>query len=299
MEMPNRPDQHITEDESFRIFRGKIPKHWILRDVRENDYGIDCYIEIVTNKHQVTGELISIQLKGKKEVKWNKEGKLAVSNVKISTTNYWNRFPVPVFICLIDTTKEEAFFLPVKKYIKQNFFEYAKQDQFTYYFDKDFDMGRENMQLFISSYLREKHIDDFKESIITFVSHYEKYNEFVLENTGRDCFLGVGMGRVLFLKHFYQNLKFLIDFLGMEWELESIKEYHKKSQRFGDDYYLYEQEVDEIVTKLEEKLIPLLLKIRDVITISEKEYWLTMDIDMYNIMNNIGDDGAMSFSYYD
>ena len=57
MELPTRDAKHVTEASSYKIFSRNIPNHWIIREVSERDYGIDCYIELVNNQNQVTGEL--------------------------------------------------------------------------------------------------------------------------------------------------------------------------------------------------------------------------------------------------
>lgn len=73
VQLPIRDTKHVTETSSYKIFSRNIPDHWIIREVSERDYGIDCYIELVNGKNQVTGELISIQLKGKQKIKWTKD----------------------------------------------------------------------------------------------------------------------------------------------------------------------------------------------------------------------------------
>jgi hypothetical protein len=56
--------------------------------VTERDYGIDCYVELVNEKNQLTGDLASIQLKSKENINWNLDNTLTISNIKISTSNY-------------------------------------------------------------------------------------------------------------------------------------------------------------------------------------------------------------------
>lgn len=55
MELPQRVPQHISETASYKIFSIKIPDEWILRDVTERDYGIDCYLELVNEKKRCWG----------------------------------------------------------------------------------------------------------------------------------------------------------------------------------------------------------------------------------------------------
>lgn len=294
MKLPERVDKHITETNSFKIFSNNIPDSWIIREVTERDYGIDCYIELVNNKNQVTGELISIQLKGKQGISWTKEDYFTFSGINISTSNYWNRFPTPVFICLVDTISKEVFFCPIKSRIRQNYYDYAKQDKFSYRVYRTDKLELNNLSSFIVSYFQEKRIDDLERNLSTFISHYQQYQDFIGENIGRDCFMGVENNRVLYLKHFYNNLRFLCYFFNIDWSIDALENYFKRSQKnFGDDYTIYEQEIDEVVTELDKKVTPIMLTLKEHITNKEQEYWMITDIHLFNLMINVNDKGEM------
>lgn len=60
---PQRDIRHISETASIKLFNSLVPDHWLVREVTERDYGIDLYLEIVDDRHRVTGKHISIQLK--------------------------------------------------------------------------------------------------------------------------------------------------------------------------------------------------------------------------------------------
>lgn len=298
MELPERIDNHITETSSYKIFLNNIPDSWIVREVTERDYGIDCYIELVNTKKQVTGELISIQLKSVKTIKWTKDDYYTFSGVKISTTNYWNRFPTPVFLCLVDLSTKEVFYCPIKSCIRKNYFEYAKQKKFSYRVKKNNQLGKVDLTNFILSYFREKWSKEFRNHLNTFISHFEEYKGFILNNTGHDLFMGVSNSRVLYLKHIYNNVHFLANYFDINWELKSLKETFKFSQlKYGEDYEIYEEQIDEMVTQLEKYLIPILIKVRDHVTKDEEEYYIKTDLHLYNVMINVHDDGKMSFDW--
>ncbi len=70
MDFPKRINQLISETASFKIFSSAIPDHWIIREITERDYGIDCYIELVDHNKKLTGDLISIQLKSVQKIDW-------------------------------------------------------------------------------------------------------------------------------------------------------------------------------------------------------------------------------------
>lgn len=295
MELPKRIDKHITESASFKIFSNVIPNDWIIREVTERDYGIDCYIEVVNDKKQVTGELISIQLKGKANgIPWTKENYYTFSGIKMSTTNYWHLFPTPVFICLVDVLNNEVFYTPVKSDIKREYFTFKKQTSFSYRIERENKLSLGSIQTFLKQYFKEKEIDLFEKELVTFVSSYHQYKHFIYSNTGRDCFMGIDHDRILFLEHFYNNIKYLHYYLDLLWDIKSIDEYKKISvSKFGDAYRLYEQEMDEVVTKLEEKMNPLMLEIKEIIWKEGNQYWMSKNNELFNIVANCNDDGSI------
>ncbi len=294
IKLPERSDKHIKETASFKIFSQIIPDHWLIREVTERDYGIDCYIELVNEKKQCTGDIVSIQIKGRNIVSWNKtdQNSFTLSGIKISTTNYWYTFSVPVFILLVDISKKEIFYLPVKSYIKKNYISYKEQGVLSYKFNRDMNLHISNgLNKFLSFYNKEKNRLLFEQNLVAFISNYERYKSFILENTNRDIFLGVDTSRLLELTLMYNNMQFLYSYLDMTWDIDTLNSYQEKSQKdFGDTYTLYEREMDEIVKKLDPKLLPLILKIKSFVE-EEFEYWMSTNIQLFNLITNIDDGG--------
>ncbi len=107
--MPKRVDQHVSESESFKLFLAKMPLNWIVRQVTERDYGIDCYVEIVDPSGDLTGHMFLCQLKSTEEITWAAKDEYTLYDVKISTTNYWFQFQVPVFLFLADIKCQELY----------------------------------------------------------------------------------------------------------------------------------------------------------------------------------------------
>lgn len=73
MKRPKRPDTHVTEAESWRLLQAIAPEEWIVREVSERDYGIDTYIELASKDGHITGDLMSVQLKGVSEINWKEK----------------------------------------------------------------------------------------------------------------------------------------------------------------------------------------------------------------------------------
>lgn len=292
MKLPQRDIRHITETSSYKIFSNNIPDNWIIREVTERDYGIDCYIELVSASNQVTGELISIQLKGQQNINWTKQNYYTFSGINIETTNYWMKFPVPVFICLVDLSSKEVFFESIKTSVRQNFYKYLPQENFSYKIKKENKLEKSNLDSFLMSYFYEKTWKKLEFNITMYFSNYNNYIQFIKDNIGRDCFMGVEIDRVLYLKTFYYNLRFLSNQFSIAWTLKSLDEYFEESQsKFGNTYYIHEYYIDLIVKDLEKLLVPVSLKIKERITDIESQYWYVKDLHLYNLVINIDDKG--------
>ena len=125
MKLPTRPETHIIETDSMRLLQQLAPREWIVREVTERDYGIDCYIEITSKSGELTGDLISVQLKGVKKVDWKSNAdnvnECYSPYVKVSTANYWLSLPVPVFMFVADLKLKNIHFVPVKEHLRSNF----------------------------------------------------------------------------------------------------------------------------------------------------------------------------------
>jgi hypothetical protein len=134
MEYPKRAKQHISESASFNLFNLVIPNNWIARELTEKDYGIDCYLEIINDQDEITGELTLIQLKSVLYgIPWTKNDYYTLTKIKVSTTNYWKNLAVPVFVFLTDIENKKVYFKSVDKEIRINYQNYLQQQKFNYH----------------------------------------------------------------------------------------------------------------------------------------------------------------------
>jgi hypothetical protein len=112
--MPLRPKQHVSEDTSMKIVKRGLPKEWILRSQQENDYGIDCEIELVMPNGEITGRFVKAQIKGRDAVSFDDKGHAYVGGIKQSTLRYWIEISkaAPVIAILTSNSEERVFFMP-------------------------------------------------------------------------------------------------------------------------------------------------------------------------------------------
>ncbi len=293
MELPIRSKQHISESKSYRIFRNNIPEHWIVREVTERDYGIDCYVELVDNKKRLRGDLISFQIKANENISWNRQQTYSLSGISISNTNYWYLFSVPVFICLIDLEEEKVYYLAVRKYIREHFDIYQSKLNMPYVFRKDqkLDTDANKLKTFLYQYFFDRNYELYVKDIIHFISSYVEYIEFLDSNIGRDCFMGVEWSRVIYIRNIYNLLNSLCIFFDIKWDLDDFNNYKIKGQKvYGDYYELYEEQLTEIAEKSKDMMKPLFLKIKNHICEIESTFWLVRDSRLSNYLYNTTDD---------
>lgn len=70
---PKRVDAHTKETEAMAILKSQLPSKWMIRETTERDYGIDCYIELVTEEGDVIGDILAGQLKGTAKLLWKEK----------------------------------------------------------------------------------------------------------------------------------------------------------------------------------------------------------------------------------
>jgi hypothetical protein len=115
-DFPKRPEAHVSEEQSIRIFQECLPRNWIFRDqATRSDYGIDAEVELVTADGELRGDLVKVQLKGQARVDFNENGVAGISGIKQSTLRYWlglSRY-CNVVACITDNSAREVYFTPV------------------------------------------------------------------------------------------------------------------------------------------------------------------------------------------
>jgi hypothetical protein len=285
MKLPCRPEEHIIETDSWKIMQNCLPSEWILRDITARDYGIDCYIELVNNKNELTGDLVSIQLKGKKKLKWRNAPKgqhliSTISGIKISTVNYWMKLPVPTFLCVAELSSKKLYFSPIELNIRRNYLKLSKQQSLSFKIDARYEMTNEmGLQLFIAFYLREKTHSTFTYNFTTLLNNSRQYSDFIFENLGRDCFLGVEPDVELRLLQMYMTCKSVANFLMIKWEVTPLSEAYEEDRKTWKDsfYRLHELTLSKLLFQILQILPKLIKKVREIVLKTEKDYWIQKD----------------------
>lgn len=179
MRFPKRHISHVSEKKALQILGNLLPKQWIIRELTERDYGIDLYVEIVSKSGFVTGHLLALQVKGVKNVKFNKNGQYRFTKVKVSTINYWLGLPVPVFVILVDLEKKVGFWSSVEVNQREGTLGIKGQSP-SILFTEDNNLSHPGLALFHLYYLRERRWPDVEKAMIDSVMTYNSIGPFVL-----------------------------------------------------------------------------------------------------------------------
>lgn len=285
-EFPTRAESHKSETSSGKIFNNIMPDDCIVRGVSERDYGIDYYIEL-THGSQLTGDLVSIQLKGKKEIAWTMRHTHAISDIEKTTTNYWMNFSVPVFLVLTDNTLGELYYLPVKDYIRKNFASF-QSNRFTYHFDKNLQLTHaQGFDEFVSSYRMEVGRERFESTLITMISSFESYTNYIMEHSNRDFHMILEDDEILQIDAILTNYNFLTEYLGITSSLpsfEKLKENSINPNNYPGD--LYEGDLIEIhkeLVRVTQKIVEGFVEI----TGEEEDYWVHRNKKLYDYLQEV------------
>ena len=290
MKLPIRPESHVTEAAAFKCFISKIPDRWIVRELTERDYGIDCYLEIVNSNNLVTGMLLSIQLKGISNVvlRGVNNSEITLYGIAHSTSNYWFRLPVPVILACVDTVAKKLYAINVKDYIRKDYDEFLQKKAPIYRVDVENEITARNAEeRFTQIYLREQHRQQFEMMVIDFLSNYERKHELIENHWQRDFFLGVEEDAELQLRHLYNVTKSLCEWFNLPWDIPAISEMSQAGKSmFGNHAHLFEMQVSEFVQTLLPKMEVIASNVKELITETEGTYWLQKDQWLYNFVYN-------------
>lgn len=124
---PLRHDTHVTDSAAKSILRSALPPGWMLRELSENDYGVDFQLEFTSPGNRVTGQIAGIQLKGTSTGNMGSQGRHSVS-VKRSSLNLWRSYEAPVLIVLVDTVSCMIYSKSIEREIRQEPEKYIKSN---------------------------------------------------------------------------------------------------------------------------------------------------------------------------
>jgi Domain of unknown function (DUF4365) len=310
MKFPKRIDKHQTEAASWRLLHQFAPEQWIVRELTERDYGIDSYIEITSDSGHVTGNLISVQLKGTDSLTWKEEGshkKARSPQIKTTTANYWFNLPVPVFLFVAELSTGKVFYTSVEPEIRKNFDLISKQDTLTFPLHDELNLNSASgINLFNWFLARERIHDHFAFHITNLLSQATSFSEFIQYNQNRDSFMEVEAERHLQFRAIYECCRIASLYIENEWKITSLRDLYESDRTQWQDEFvpLHEGTLDHALRQIEKIFVPLARKALKRVSETEAQYWRRrdpvfyrlcssgeMDLALQNIEQQIANDG--------
>lgn len=115
--MSKRVLAHEIDDIAKGIFNYKKPKNWVINEFN-NDYGIDYHVEVFDDNGKSTSIVFYVQLKGQESIEINNDKiKFVFKTERLK--DYFTKHSLPVFLMLVDTEKENIYWLFLQKYINE------------------------------------------------------------------------------------------------------------------------------------------------------------------------------------
>ena len=287
--LPIRDTNHVSESRSFTLVRNSLPETWILREVTERDYGIDCYVEIVHDDKKVAGRLCSLQIKSTDSaIDWRatEPGEPTVrrstfSGTKTSTVNYWLGLQIPVFLCVADLSVEKVFFVNVKRQAREHFASIMRQSTFGFELSSLLELSAQNGPVLIEIlYEREREHVRFMSGVCDLLLHYASYHDLLADHFGQDYELPTEEADLLSVMHLYRTLKLVSWLSGIDWDQPPLDEAFREDERiFGTNRYytIHELTFGKVCRRLALRLEDTMSRAVEIITSTETEYWITHD----------------------
>lgn len=290
MRFPKRTDSHIAETKSWRLLTVLAPDEWILREVSERDYGVDAYIEIATESGDITGDLISVQLKSTENIEWkgrNPGTRIASSpSIATSTARYWLNLPVPVFLFVADTMAKDIFFASVEPQIRENMDKLEKQRTLSFDLRENRSLrGKTAAERVKAMAATERFHLQFTVYVTSLLSSIDSFGHYILTNQGRDLFMEVEAESHMQFRNIYECCQRAALVLGVPWTLESLADaYRRDRARWKSDYcYLHEETLDSLLQELQKLFPSLVRKAIELITRTQSQYWFAQDPVLFTI----------------
>lgn len=296
LEYPKRDPNHIKETAGYKILNSYIPSEWMIREVSERDYGIDCYIEL-DDEEQLKGEIAFVQMKTTQNIDWRKgDNGFRFYKVERTTTDYLRNFKIPTYVFLADLTTKELFFVSVKEYIVEHYDEYDISNSFAYEFNRD----RDNFTVdaFSKSFRRNNRYEQYRNELQYFIANVHQYVDFMQEHNNLDCFLQIESDEMVVFEAMHRNISFLQNYYETINRLMPIEMLYKRGEKkYG---YPYEQTLFEgILTDFYEEFKQSVLEIVDItkelVTKKERIYWMLEKKYIFDFFSNMRKDSLFTF----
>lgn len=283
--MPKRTDEHKIETESITIIRDLIVDEAIFREQSERDYGIDGVLEFYEKDGVLNGDEISVQIKGSRSVRINKNS-INTPSLKTETVKYWFKKRQLVFILVVDVSRKVIYFADVKYFAAQNLAKLENQKTIRFNFSSELNINSKNLsklrkEVFISNKF-ERSTSELARLIIDYKEIYTK----ILCIGGRDCFIMIEDDdpRIEALDEISKSIQLCWYFFRIHTRVHDFN-YFKELNYKNWNYKYVELHITETANYLKDQFRYLILMI---ICLKSQwlEFWKKDNLRVYNILIN-------------
>ncbi|RIJ09706.1 DUF4365 domain-containing protein [Pseudomonas sp. 91RF] len=284
--LPDRHSSHIVDTQAKNILRITLPQEWLLRELSENDYGIDFQLEFVSSENKIIGQIAAIQLKGTASSKLNGDDGRHNIAVRTKTLQMWIGYEVPVFLILVDVSARLAYVKSIEHETRKTPFIYKRTDiekvAFTYSsYDQlePSDLPRQ--------YAYAKRLRLLDRELPSLPSLHKDFHRLFDERYGRDGHMPVDgdgpydpsrtHGEHKYerqIRSLYDRIHRLSNLLAAEWDVPTIDEIVNNSawySKWGSE--MYEAQFSVAMRHLDAKLQQVYVKLRELIA-CYREHWM-------------------------
>jgi hypothetical protein len=296
MTFPKRSQSHCSETSSAAILREVLPQQWLCRDLGERDYGVDYLIEMVGEKHLLTGHIAVVQLKGMERLKWTGRRRQDLTDwfrsrpIKNQTVNYWMELQQPVFLCIAEISSRKVFFVPVKQAIRSNYDLFRKNKTFAFRLFRLWDLTNPlGQNIFKQSYYRERGYDRFIERLFDIVAHQDQYLQLFkkavapiheLKFTPQDWVIGGSLAQSCLIV--FEHTDNFSEKARLNRLMDSLPQVSVRSKS---------KQTKRVFVSLLRGLYPAygkcLSAAKDYVTKQESEYWMVKEINFHRICSSL------------
>jgi len=290
MQFPERPRTHVIESSSLKVFNNVIVDEWLVRELTEQDYGIDLQLEIFENS-QATGKILQIQLKGSDAPSYDKTAPFVTYyGIKSSTINYWSSLPIPVIFVFVDTNTKDCFYCNINHYIRDNYNDFKKQNLHNIKIPTS-----QILQLATSSkiindiYNQEMQRAEFERQIYEFMSSTRTYQEVLQEHYDPYSVMPIVDGDENKIHNLLNVLKKLCSHFSISWNAPSINDI---SSPYGSKFCtaIYERKLSKYSQSIIDTMRKIAREICNLVLTTERNYWYYKDLNFYNDLSSFNPD---------
>jgi hypothetical protein len=286
---PLRHDSHVTDSAAKSIFRSTLPPEWMLRELSENDYGIDFQLEFTTADFRVTGQFAGIQLKGTSTGNMSIQGSHSIS-VNRRTLRLWRSYDAPVLLILVDTLSRMVYLKSIEHEIRRDPKRFilgtSNTINFTFTSADQFSSSKALISYTEGKVLRRMDLDlpsviQIHRDFVKLFWRYRRDGHMAVDDEGPFDVENIGKHKYeRQLRNVYLRMQTLSQLLGVGWDLLTVDEIIRIERWYkSDGDEMMEHHFTSILDKLDVQFQNIYAELQRIIA-DFKLFWEMNDLEL-------------------